>query len=72
MALMGYTQLMMYTEDTYTVDTQPFFGYLRGRYSVQELQQLDRFAQRLGIELVPCIQTLGHMERFLHWQKAAE
>lgn len=72
MALMGYTQVMMYTEDTYCVDSQPFFGYMRGRYTPQELRELDRFAQDLGIELVPCIQTLGHLERFLHWQAAAQ
>ncbi len=72
MALMGYTQVMMYTEDTYPVESQPFFGYLRGRYTAQELRELDSFAENLGIELVPCIQTLGHMERFLHWQSSAE
>ena len=30
---LGYNCLMLYTEDTYEVDNQPFFGYLRGRYS---------------------------------------
>lgn len=72
MALMGYTQAMMYTEDTYPVAGQPFFGYLRGRYSEAELKELDQYAYDLGIELVPCIQTLGHMERFLHWNSSSE
>ena len=31
-ASLGYNMLMLYTEDTYEVDNQPYFGYLRGRY----------------------------------------
>ena len=27
----GYTTLMLYTEDTYEVNGEPYFGYLRGR-----------------------------------------
>ena len=26
----------------------------------------------MGLELIPCIQTLGHLERFLHWESSAE
>lgn len=33
MADLDYNTLMLYTEDTYEVDNQPYFGYLRGRYS---------------------------------------
>ncbi|MEG2499850.1 MAG: beta-N-acetylhexosaminidase [Oscillospiraceae bacterium] len=72
MALMGYTQVMLYTEETYEVEKYPFFGYMRGRYTHSELKLLDDYAYALGIELVPCIQTLGHLERFLHWQSSAE
>ena len=71
MALMGFDELYLYTEDTYQLDGYPFFGYLRGRYSCDELRELDAFALELGIELIPCIQTLGHLERFLHWQASA-
>lgn len=67
MALMGLNLGMMYTEDTYEVPEQPYFGYKRGRYSMEELRQLDDYADRLGIELCPCIQTLGHLNRALHW-----
>lgn len=67
MALMGYSMLMLYTEDTYTVPSRPRFGYLRGRYTQEELHALDQYALSLGIEMVPCIQTLGHMARALRW-----
>ncbi len=67
MALMGLNMGMMYTEDTYEVPEQPFFGYKRGRYTCQELKELDDYAYILGIELCPCIQALGHLKRILHW-----
>lgn len=67
MALMGLNMGMMYTEDTYEVPEQPFFGYKRGRYTYDELKALDDYANLFGIELCPCIQTLGHLKRILHW-----
>ncbi len=67
MALMGLNLGKLYTEDTYEVPEQPFFGYKRGRYSYDELKALDDYADLLGIELCPCIQTLGHLKRVLHW-----
>ena len=72
MALMGYTQAMMYTEETYEIEGYPFFGYLRGRYTKEQLRHLDAFAGALGIELVPCIQALGHLARFLPWGSSAQ
>ena len=67
MALMGLNTAMLYTEDTYQVKDEPYFGYLRGAYSYEELKTMDDYAAMLGIELLPCIQTLGHLERLLHW-----
>ena len=67
MALMGMNLGMMYTEDTYEVPGQPYFGYQRGRYTYEELHALDDYADMLGIELCPCVQTLGHLNRALHW-----
>ena len=67
MALMGLNLGMMYTEDTYEVPGRPFFGYKRGRYTYEELKALDEYAALFGIELCPCIQTLGHLKMILHW-----
>lgn len=66
-ALMGLNMVMLYTEDTYEVPGEPFFGYLRGRYTHDELKALDDYADALGVEMVPCIQTLGHLEQILQW-----
>jgi len=68
LALMGYNMLMLYTEDTYGVQDEPYFGYMRGRYSEAELREMDDYAELLGIEMIPCIQTLGHLEQFLKWE----
>lgn len=53
MALMGLNLAMLYTEDTYEVPEQPFFGYKRGRYTYEELKALDDYGNMLGIELCP-------------------
>ncbi len=71
MAALGMNMLQLYTEDTYTVPEYPYFGYLRGRYTPEELRELDDYADRLGVELVPCIQTLAHLGQFLQWQPSA-
>ena len=67
MALMGFSTAMLYTEDTYEIGDEPYFGYLRGRYSPDELRRIDDYAHRLGIEMIPCIQTLSHLNRPLRW-----
>ena len=64
---MGYNTLMLYTEETYEVNNQPYFGHLRGRYSKEELKELDSYCNKIGIELVPCIQTLAHLEAMFKW-----
>ena len=69
LAKMGYNMAMLYTEDTYEIEGEPYFGYLRGRYSKEELKEIDAFADSVGIELVPCIQTLAHLPCFLRWGK---
>ena len=66
-ALMGMNCVMLYTEDTYAVEGYPYFGYMRGRYTQAELKQLDSAAEALGLELIPCIQTLAHLKTALRW-----
>ena len=67
LALMGYNSLMLYTEDTYEIPEFPYFGHMRGRFSKEELKELDDYAYRFGIEVIPCIQTLAHMATALRW-----
>ena len=67
LAKMGMNVLMLYTEDTYEVPGEPYFGSYRGRYIKAEIQEMDAYASMFGIELVPCIQTLAHLHNALKW-----
>ncbi len=69
MAIFGMNMLMLYTEDTYEIEGYPLFGYQRGRYSLEELKEIDDYAFNLGIEVIPCIQTFGHLGKFLRWKQ---
>ena len=72
MALMGLNMYMLYTEDTYEIKEYPYFGYMRGKYTEEELRELDAYAATLGIELIPCIQMLGHLSTHLRWDAAGK
>ncbi len=67
LALMGFNQGMLYTEDTYELPGEPYFGFLRGPYTMKELKEIDAFAGKLGIEMRACVQTLGHLAQVLKW-----
>ena len=72
LALCGCNQVQLYCEDTYTLDDEPFFGVYRAPYTLEELQEMDRYADALGIELIGCIQTLAHLEQILQHQAYAD
>ena len=71
MAVMGYSMAMLYTEDTVELENRPYFGYMRGRYTHEELRALDDYADTYGIELIPCLECYGHMHKYLIWNEAA-
>ena len=66
---MGYNTLYLYTEDTYEVEDNPYFGYLRGKYTRDEIREIVAHADRFGMEVIPCIQTLAHLENYKRWDK---
>lgn len=68
LSLMGLNMAMLYCEDSFEVQNQPYFGYMRARYSEAEMKELDDYAYALGIEMIPCIQTLAHMPDPLRWE----
>ena len=45
---LGYNMLMLYTEDTYEVKNQPYFGYMRGRYSIAEMKEINAYCASKG------------------------
>lgn len=67
LALMGYSTFELYMEDTYQIEGQPYFGYFRGAYSAEELQEIEAYVQQFDMTFVPCIQTLAHLSAFVKW-----
>lgn len=66
---MGYNTLFLYMEDTYEIPNEPYFGYMRSRYTVEEMREIDDYCASLGIEAIPCIQTLAHIKAYIKWGK---
>ena len=64
----GYNALGLYLEDTYELEGEEYFGYLRGRYTVKELKEIDDYADKNGVEVIPYIQTLAHFTNLTRHQ----
>lgn len=65
---LGYTYLGLYVEDCLEVQNEPHFGYMRGRYTEEEIREIVAYADIFGVEIVPYVQTLAHMAGlFRHW-----
>ncbi len=71
-ALLGFNRIQFYLEDIYEVPEEPYFGALRGRYTPEEISRVERTANKLGLELMPCIQTLAHFNAPFKWWRYAE
>ena len=68
LAAMGMNTFMLYTENTFELPDEPYWGYMRPRYTAEDFREIDDFAYRLGIEVIPCVQTLGHLSEAIKWQ----
>ena len=68
-SFMGYTFLGLYMEDTLKIDGEPYIGYQRGAYTTKDIQELDSYAQRYGIELRPYVQTLAHLNQIVRYEE---
>ncbi len=71
-AKMGYNSLMLYTEDTYKIEGEDYFGYLRGAFTAGEMKEINAYGKTKGIELIPCIQTLAHLGCLAPWYPYSE
>lgn len=68
---MGYNALYLYIEDVYEIEDEPYFGHLRGKLLKSELKDINAYCKSIGVELVPCIQTLAHVNQIFQWQAYA-
>lgn len=60
---MGYDYMLFYLETSYEIEGQPYFGHFRGRYTKEELKEINDYCDSIGLELIPCIEVLGHLAR---------
>ena len=60
----GYNSVLLYLEDRIRTESYPYIS-VEDSYSVEEMRELVAFAESINIELIPCVATLGHAERFL-------
>ena len=68
LAMMGLNMFMLYREESYVVPGYEYFGYMRGRHTDAQIKEIDDYADLLGIEIIPAIQTIGHLSNTLHWK----
>jgi len=67
-ALMGLDNILLYNEETFEVPEDPYFGYMRMGYSKADVRKLNDFAKDFGVTIIPCIQTLAHLNCTLRWK----
>jgi len=67
LALLGFNMMQLYTEDTFQVPGEPLIGLFRGAYSREELAEIDAYAAALGVEMIGCMQSLGHFSQILKY-----
>jgi len=66
-SIMGYSELCLYLEDCFEVDDEPYFGYLRGRYSKNQLKEIIEYADIFNIKVTPYLETLAHLNAIKYW-----
>jgi len=74
-ARMRLNVLMLYVEHTFAFRRHPEIGAGASPLDAETILALDAYAAERGVELVPCLQSLGHMERVLslpRYRKLAE
>ena len=72
MKKMGYNAVMLYTEDVFRLEGEPKWGYMRGGYTLEEMKDLKAHADKIGFKMIPCIETLGHLEQPFRWADFAD
>ena len=62
-SMMGYNLFGLYMEDTLCLDDEPYFGYMRGAYTKEELREINNYGRRMGVEIRPYLELLAHLNQ---------
>ncbi len=60
----GYNAIFMYLENAIRTKSMEFFS-TDDTYSVEEIKQMIDYADSKGVELIPALETLDHLEKFM-------
>lgn len=69
---LDYNTLYMDFTAGYAIEGQPFFCYLKAKYTKEEFKELDDYALSKSITIIPTIQTLAHLFYLYRWPKNHE
>ena len=65
---LGYNTLYLEISINYEIKEEPFFAYMRPRYSVEEMKEIDSYGKEHNITVIPIIQTLAHLKPIFKWR----
>lgn len=66
----GYNGLLLYLEDRIRTKSYPY-PQDNECYTPKDISHIIEFAQSYGIEIIPCVTTLGHGDRFFRHKELA-
>lgn len=69
MAAFGYTSMRWEVGMYMDVDDEEPVDYLGGKYTHEEIKELDDYAFERGIELIPCVQCFKHSAYITKYEK---
>ena len=66
----GYNALMLYLENAVRTPSTPFFSE-EETYSEEEISEIVSYCGQKGIEVIPALENLGHLEKFFLYPELA-
>ena len=67
-ALLGFNQFEFYMHSNFEIDGELYFGYKSGKFSQKELKEVADYGEMLGVEVIPCLETLAHQPELKFWK----
>ena len=64
----GYNTLFLYLENAVRTKSTPYFDVNKS-YSEDEIKQIISYATDKGLDVVPALETLGHLEKFFAYEQ---
>lgn len=57
-------QYLLYIEDVFAFESFPCIGKERGALTADEIEEVQKYAEKHFVDIIPIFQTLGHWENF--------